>query len=34
MEFKVQFMLVQDVFSKGKHYMVMNLQRVPSAQRW
>lgn len=34
MEYKAQYMSAQDVSSGDKLYMVMHLQRVPSAQRW
>lgn len=34
MAFRVQFMWEQGVFSEGKLYMVMNLQKVLSAQKW
>lgn len=34
MDFKVLYMSVQDVFSEGKLYMAITLQKVLSAQRW
>lgn len=34
MEYKAQYMSAQDASSGDKLYMVMHLQRAPSAQRW
>lgn len=34
MDYRVQCMWVLDVFSEDKLYMVTNLQRVLSVQRW
>lgn len=34
MEYKVQYMLGQDVYSEGKLYMATILLNVPSVQEW